>query len=90
MVRYAYGPSTHLPRTAAAQYAATSHRPIARNQLRPGDLLFWSRRNDSVYHVALYACDGQVLHAPRTGRNVKVVALANAMPAGDYLGATRV
>ncbi|MEV0990959.1 bifunctional lytic transglycosylase/C40 family peptidase [Streptomyces sp. NPDC049949] len=89
LVQYAYWPSTRLPRTAAAQYAATSHRPIARSQLRPGDLLFWSRRGGDIYHVGLYAGDGQVLHAPRTGRNVEVQPLAEAMPARDFLGATR-
>ncbi|MCX5410160.1 C40 family peptidase [Streptomyces sp. NBC_00335] len=89
LVQYAYWPSTRLPRTAAAQYAATSHRPIARDQLRPGDLLFWSRRGGDIYHVGLYAGDGQVLHAPRTGRNVEVQSLTEAMPARDFLGATR-
>lgn len=88
-MQYAYWPSTRLPRTAAAQYAATSHRPIARDQLRPGDLLFWSRRGGDIYHVGLYAGDGQVLHAPRTGRNVEVQSLTEAMPARDFLGATR-
>ncbi|GAA3380714.1 transglycosylase TgdA [Streptomyces sannanensis] len=89
LVQYAYWPHTQLPRTAAAQYAATSHRPIARGELRPGDLLFWSHRGGGIYHVGLYAGDGQVLHAPRTGRQVEVVALDKAMPAGDYHGATR-
>lgn len=89
LVQYAYWPHTQLPRTAAAQYRATSNRPVTRHQLRPGDLLFWAHRDGFIYHVGLYAGDGQVLHAPRTGRNVEVTALDSAMPAGDYRGATR-
>ncbi|MFE2325329.1 C40 family peptidase [Streptomyces sp. NPDC059385] len=89
LVQYAYWPSTHLPRTAGAQYAATSHHPVARAELRPGDLLFCSHRGGDIYHVGLYAGEGRVLHAPRTGRNVEVAAIADAMPAGDYRGATR-
>ncbi|MFJ5552512.1 NlpC/P60 family protein [Streptomyces sp. NPDC093225] len=89
LVQYAYWPTTHLPRTAAAQYAATSHHPIARSQLHPGDLLFWAHPGGGIYHVGLYAGDGHVLHAPRTGRNIEVTALTDAMPTGDYLGATR-
>ncbi|MDD9383166.1 NlpC/P60 family protein [Streptomyces sp. ZAF1911] len=89
LVQYAYWPHTQLPRTAAAQYQATSHRPITRGQLRPGDLLFWAHRDGSIYHVGLYAGDGRVLHAPRTGRSVELVPLDSAMPAGDYRGATR-
>ncbi|MFD7753264.1 NlpC/P60 family protein [Streptomyces sp. NPDC059757] len=90
LVQYAYWPDSKLPRTAASQYSATSDRPVAKGDLKPGDLLFWSHGpSSSIYHVALYAGDDKVLQAPRTGRNVEVVALASAMPAGDYHGATR-
>ncbi|MEU9998125.1 NlpC/P60 family protein [Streptomyces sp. NPDC050848] len=90
LVQYAYWPSTKLPRVAAAQYGATSHRPVSRNDLKPGDLLFWSKGGASViYHIAIYAGDGNVLHAPRTGRVVELQPMASAMPAGDYFGATR-
>ncbi|MFJ6889899.1 NlpC/P60 family protein [Streptomyces californicus] len=89
LVQYAYWPSIKLPRTASAQYSATSHRPIARDNLKQGDLLFWSNSSGFIYHVALYAGDNKVLHAPRTGKRVELVPMASAMPAGDYLGATR-
>ncbi|MGW2681088.1 C40 family peptidase [Streptomyces sp. NPDC001436] len=89
LIQYAYWPHTQLPRTAAAQYKATAHRPVSRGELRPGDLLFWAHRNGSIYHVALYAGNGQVVHAPRTGRQVEVVPLDSAMPSADYRGATR-
>ncbi|MET9206801.1 bifunctional lytic transglycosylase/C40 family peptidase [Streptomyces bacillaris] len=89
LTQYAYWPSVKLPRTAAAQYGATSNRPVSRNNLKPGDLLFWSNSSGFIYHVGLYAGDGRVLHAPRTGKTVELVPLASAMPAGDYLGATR-
>ncbi|MEU6946586.1 NlpC/P60 family protein [Streptomyces sp. NPDC046316] len=90
LVQYAYWPSTKLPRVAAAQYGETSHRPVARKNLKPGDLLFWSKSGSaSIYHVAIYAGDGNVLHAPRTGRVVELQPLTSAMPADDYFGATR-
>ncbi|MFD8145167.1 NlpC/P60 family protein [Streptomyces sp. NPDC059708] len=90
LVQYAYWPSLHLPRVASDQYGATSHRPVSRGDLKPGDLLFWSHGGaGSIYHVAVYAGDGNVLQAPRTGRNVEVQALTTAMPEGDYFGATR-
>ncbi|MFD4412501.1 NlpC/P60 family protein [Streptomyces sp. NPDC058475] len=89
LVQYAYWPDLKLPRTAAAQYSATSDRPVARADLHPGDLLFWSHRGGAIYHVAIYAGDGKIVQAPRTGKNVEVVALSSAMPASDYYGATR-
>ncbi len=59
-----------LPHYSVAQYDATT--PITASQLRPGDLLFWGTTSDpgSIHHVALYAGDGMMVHAPRTGRPV--------------------
>ncbi|MFD8415457.1 NlpC/P60 family protein [Streptomyces sp. NPDC059650] len=88
LVQYAYWPTTKLPRTAAEQYGATSDRAVSRSNLQPGDLLFWIK-GGFIYHVGMYAGDGNVLHAPRTGKNVEIVPLASAMPERDYLGATR-
>lgn len=87
LVQYAYWPSLKLPRTAAEQYGATADHPVARADLQVGDLLFWSGTT-GIYHVALYAGDGKMLEAPRTGQPVKIAPL-NAMPTSDYLGATR-
>ncbi|MFC7885299.1 NlpC/P60 family protein [Streptomyces sp. NPDC057376] len=90
LIQYAYWPKLKLPRTAAAQYGATSHRAVARDELKPGDLLFWAHGGSGfIYHVAMYAGDGNVLHAPRTGRHVELAPLTSAMPQGDYVGATR-
>ncbi len=90
LVQYAYWPKLKLPRTADAQYGATSDQPVSRSQLKPGDLLFWAHGGSGyIYHVAMYAGDGNVLHAPRTGKNVELAPLTSAMPQGDYLGATR-
>ncbi|MFJ1787293.1 C40 family peptidase [Streptomyces anulatus] len=89
LVRYGYWTSIQLPRTAAAQCNTTSGRPVTRGNLKPGDLVFWAKRSGFIYHVALYAGEGRVLHAPRTGRDVTVEALDTAMPRSDYQGATR-
>ncbi|WP_280920626.1 bifunctional lytic transglycosylase/C40 family peptidase [Streptomyces sp. SPB4] len=90
LVQYAYWPSLQLPRVADEQYNATASRPVARGDLKPGDLLFWSHGGpSSIYHVAIYAGDGKVVHAPRTGRTVEVQPITSAMPESDYFGATR-
>jgi hypothetical protein len=90
LVQYAFWPNLKLPRTAAAQYGATSDRAVSRTNLKVGDLLFWSRGGSgAIYHIAMYAGDGNVLHAPRTGKNVEIAPLTSAMPERDYYGATR-
>ncbi|GLV89779.1 hypothetical protein Slala04_12330 [Streptomyces lavendulae subsp. lavendulae] len=47
----------------------------------------WPRRVALLQ--AAYAGDGQVLHAPRTGRTIELTPLDTAMPSRDYRGATR-
>ncbi|KRE95562.1 hypothetical protein ASG76_07955 [Nocardioides sp. Soil774] len=61
---------TYLPHYSVAQYTQSTR--ITAAQLAPGDLVFWgsSSSASSIYHVALYVGDGQVIHAPRTGRDV--------------------
>ncbi|MPZ60065.1 MAG: peptidoglycan DD-metalloendopeptidase family protein [Propionibacteriales bacterium] len=66
-----------LPHYSAAQYLATT--PIARDQLRPGDLVFWAESGapPGIYHVALYLGDGQVVHAPRPGEVVRIESMTS-------------
>lgn len=62
-----------LNRTSRDQYRQVTK--ISYNDLQPGDLVFWGTNpNDasSVYHVALYIGNGQILEAPRPGVNVKI------------------
>ena len=71
-----------LPHFAAAQYGLGS--PVPRDQLQPGDLVFF----DSLNHVGIYIGGGQVVHAPSTG---DVVKISNLSDWGDsYVGARRI
>jgi len=59
-----------LPHYSGAQYAQS--RRISIDELQPGDLVFyWGRGGGDPSHVALYVGDGQILHAPGTGRPVR-------------------
>ncbi len=60
-----------LPRTSGAQYAATTHIPLA--DIEPGDLLFYGA--DGSEHVALYIGGGSMIEAPFTGAVVWVTAV---------------
>jgi len=55
-----------IPRTSEAQSGIGTR--LTRGQLQVGDLVFFF--ND-LHHVGLYAGNGQVLHAPRTGTVVR-------------------
>jgi cell wall-associated NlpC family hydrolase len=59
-----------LPHYSAAQYQLTKH--IGVGDLRPGDLVFWGTSPNTIHHVAMYIGNGQIIHAPRTGRPVEI------------------
>ncbi|HEX2312974.1 MAG TPA: NlpC/P60 family protein [Thermomonospora sp.] len=72
-----------LPRTTYSQYSAT--RRVSRSDLQPGDLVFFS----GLGHVGMYVGNGQMVHAPRTGKNVEVVTITSGYYASNYYGAGR-
>ena len=49
-----------------SQYAQS--RPIPLTEVEPGDLIFYNQ----YQHVALYICDGKIIHAPHTGAVVQI------------------
>lgn len=78
-----------IPRTAAAQYAASKR--ISKAELKVGDLVFFSGTTgrSGITHVGMYVGGGYMIHAanPRTG--VVRVALSNSYYANHYAGAGR-
>ncbi len=70
LVHYAYSRAgLEVPRTTGEQYRQAQR--IARRNLAPGDLVFFRLRG-SVSHVGLYLGDGEMVHAPSTGNNVRI------------------
>lgn len=63
-----------LPRTAQQQYAATAR--VGRDQLQPGDLVFFAHTYDDphdwVTHVGIYIGNGQQINAPTEGQVVSI------------------
>ncbi|HKK31717.1 MAG TPA: C40 family peptidase [Alphaproteobacteria bacterium] len=74
LVHYAYGRAgKSVPRTTGALWSRAQ--PVARNELRAGDLLFFSI-DGKMQHVGLYVGDGRFAHAPSSGRTVTVESLS--------------
>ncbi|WP_307872817.1 C40 family peptidase [Paractinoplanes ovalisporus] len=63
-----------LTRVSRDQYWQTRNKVVSRYSLLPGDLLFFSYTNSwrGIHHVAMYAGDGMMVEAPRTGLNVRL------------------
>lgn len=61
-----------LPRTTYSQ-AEVGQRINSMDALQPGDIMFF----DGMGHNGMYAGNGQMVHAPSTGKQVQVVQLSN-------------
>jgi cell wall-associated NlpC family hydrolase len=59
----------NLPRTAEAQYEATPR--VSQFNKQIGDLIFFGSPGN-IYHMGIYAGDGKMWVAPRTGQNVQL------------------
>ncbi|MFO7572155.1 MAG: NlpC/P60 family protein [Gaiellaceae bacterium] len=72
----------YLPHHAATQFGYGV--PVARGDLQPGDLVFFS----GLGHMGMYIGGGQFIHAPRTGDVVKISSMDERW--GNYVGARRI
>ena len=91
LIYYVYknAASITLPRTSSDQYSAGV--AVSRSNLKEGDLIFSSTDGTgNITHVAIYVGDGQMIHAPRNGKNVEKVSINNSYWNKAYVGARRV
>lgn len=77
-----------LNRSSAAQIKNGTS--ISKDELRPGDLVFFSRAGYAVGHVGIYVGDNSFIHAPSTGDYVKISSLDEAYYLTRYVGARRI
>jgi len=89
-VRHLYEQSIGLvlPRRADEQAKATQS--IDRNELKPGDLVFFNTMRRTFSHVGIYLGDGKFIHSPHTGSAVRVDDMREAYWNKRFTGARRV
>jgi murein DD-endopeptidase len=74
LVHYSYAQAgVAVPRTTRDQRARS--RSLALRELRPGDLLFFAQEGKRSGHVGLYIGDSRFVHAPSTGKHVRLSTL---------------
>jgi cell wall-associated NlpC family hydrolase len=78
-----------LPRRADEQARAAGLQPVGRDELAPGDLVFFNTLKRRFSHVGIYVGDGKFVHAPRSGARVRVEDLRQGYWAKRYNGARR-
>ena len=77
-----------LPRKAEQQAAATQN--IDKNELQPGDLVFFNTMQRAFSHVGIYVGNGKFIHSPKPGAEVRVENLSASYWDRRFDGARRV
>lgn len=73
-----------LPHNAAR--IARLARPVERERLGPGDLVFFNTRGFAASHVGIYLGDGRFVHAPSSKGRVRIESMDNRYFAPRFEG----
>lgn len=78
-----------IPRDASAQIK--EGKPIDRNDLQPGDLMFFAYNNGAgkVHHVGMYIGNGQMIHSPNSNSSVEIISIEATTYKSEFAGARR-
>jgi uncharacterized protein YgiM (DUF1202 family) len=79
----------NLPRRASEQYYQMGT-PVDKEDLRPGDLVFFTTYKKGPSHVGVYIGDGNFVHASSAGGMVRVSSLSEHYYKTRLIGARRI
>jgi cell wall-associated NlpC family hydrolase len=78
-----------LPRRADEQAQSTALHTVQREELKPGDLVFFNTMRRAFSHVGIYVGNDKFIHAPRTGAQVRIEDMRQAYWSKRFNGARR-
>lgn len=88
-VRHVFAESAgiELPRNSYAM--GKLGESVAKDDLRPGDLVFYNTLRRSFSHVGVYLGEGRFVHAPSRGKSVEIVDMSDQYWKQRFNGARR-
>lgn len=78
----------NLPRTSSSM--AQVGEKVSRDELQPGDMVFFSHSGGRISHVGMYIGEGRFIHSPSTGKSISITALNSGYWANKFVTARRV
>ena len=78
-----------LPHRADEQANSAGLLDIKRQELKPGDLVFFNTMKRTFSHVGIYVGDDKFIHSPRAGGEVRIEDMRESYWARRYTGARR-
>lgn len=84
MVSFVFDQAAGVKVSGSAADIARSGKAVPRDDLRPGDLVFFNTRNAAFSHVGIYIGDERFVHAPSTNGRVRIDRLSDRYYAQRY------
>ena len=78
-----------IPRDASEQ--AGAGKPVLKENLQPGDLLFFAKVTpvDKIHHVGMYIGEGLMIHSPNSKSVIRIEPFEAGVYGEEYWGARR-
>ena len=89
-VKYVFEQALNLSLPPSARSLSKVGETIKFEDLQPGDLVFFNTRKSKFSHVGIYVGNNEFIHAPRTGKTIRVESLTKNYWLKRFNGATRV
>ncbi len=89
-VKYVFEQALNLSLPPSARSLSKMGETIKFENLQPGDLVFFNTRKSKFSHVGIYVGNDEFIHAPRTGKTIRVENLTKNYWLKRFNGATRI
>ncbi|WP_374353680.1 C40 family peptidase [Chitinimonas sp.] len=89
-IRYVFQQSLNIALPHNAFAISRLGEDVERDELKPGDLVFFNTLGRRFSHVGIYLGDDRFIHSPSRGSKIQVVSLKEAYWQKHYNGAKRV
>ncbi len=90
LVRHVFAEAAGLVLPRRSEEISRTGVPVARSELRPGDLVFFDTLRRTFSHVGIYIGDGRFVHAPSAGGAVRVERLTTSYWTRRFNGGRRI
>lgn len=89
-VRYVFSQAAQITLPPTARSISQLGKTIKKDELQPGDLVFFNTLKAAFSHVGIYMGDNKFIHAPRAGANVRVENMETSYWRSRFNGAKRI
>jgi len=89
-VRYVFSQATQITLPPTARAISQMGKTVKKEELQPGDLVFFNTLKTAFSHVGIYMGDNKFIHSPSSGGAVRVESMNNAYWNKRFNGAQRI